>query len=426
MNVRRRLRARRLRSAAGSINSGRHILESRCAERCANDEFLTSFRATLRCPTCYLLTLWCADLWRNCDVRRRSFLKAHFWSLHDQVVHLTFPYFSVIKLHEVRLQTVFLDHHTKQPSLWVNAARHNSLTGTEFSPLPRLWHRLFFPVPSTPGWDATVSGRYGIHAATSGLPGMFRSRNVGLFDALAENLRVARELEILCQRTPANCAWMFAPYAPPCRCLPGDTVQHECESRRWLEETRQIQRLWTDVHYWVIHMNSIPWFSGPHPRCKRSNWWLRNIRLTRCASPYSWLNATVGVQPPDMASCHLFHPHHTRMGHVQFRQHRFPQFIWDDDPHSPQDAVLPSCQLSGFACQWTESFVINFASWPSVRVRVASQGRGRVRVRVRVVVFSKVKVRLGIMVWEEEWLQPTWISGFEVPSHVQGRYNTGD
>ena len=36
-----------VRSAAGSINSGRHILESRCAERCANDEFLTSFRATL-------------------------------------------------------------------------------------------------------------------------------------------------------------------------------------------------------------------------------------------------------------------------------------------------------------------------------------------------------------------------------------------
>ena len=41
-------RARRLRSAAGSINSGRHILESRCAERCANDAFSTSFRATLR------------------------------------------------------------------------------------------------------------------------------------------------------------------------------------------------------------------------------------------------------------------------------------------------------------------------------------------------------------------------------------------
>ena len=40
-------RARRLRSAAGSINSGRHILESRCAERCAKDAFLTSFRATL-------------------------------------------------------------------------------------------------------------------------------------------------------------------------------------------------------------------------------------------------------------------------------------------------------------------------------------------------------------------------------------------
>ena len=40
-------RARRLRSAAGSINSGRHILESRCAERCAKDAFSTSFRATL-------------------------------------------------------------------------------------------------------------------------------------------------------------------------------------------------------------------------------------------------------------------------------------------------------------------------------------------------------------------------------------------
>ena len=47
MNVGRRPRARRLRSAAGSINSGRHILESRCAERCANDVFSTSFRATL-------------------------------------------------------------------------------------------------------------------------------------------------------------------------------------------------------------------------------------------------------------------------------------------------------------------------------------------------------------------------------------------
>ena len=48
LDVRRRLRARRLRYAAGSINSGRHILESRCAERCANDAFFTSFRATLR------------------------------------------------------------------------------------------------------------------------------------------------------------------------------------------------------------------------------------------------------------------------------------------------------------------------------------------------------------------------------------------
>ena len=47
MNVGRCPHASRLRSAAGSINSGRHILESRCAERCANDAFLTSFRATL-------------------------------------------------------------------------------------------------------------------------------------------------------------------------------------------------------------------------------------------------------------------------------------------------------------------------------------------------------------------------------------------
>ena len=30
------------------VYSGRHILESRCAERCANDAFLTSFRATLK------------------------------------------------------------------------------------------------------------------------------------------------------------------------------------------------------------------------------------------------------------------------------------------------------------------------------------------------------------------------------------------
>ena len=29
-------------------NTGRHILESRCAERCANDVFSTSFRVTLR------------------------------------------------------------------------------------------------------------------------------------------------------------------------------------------------------------------------------------------------------------------------------------------------------------------------------------------------------------------------------------------
>ena len=48
LNVGHRPRARRLRSVAGSINSGRHILESRCAERCANDAFSTSFRATLK------------------------------------------------------------------------------------------------------------------------------------------------------------------------------------------------------------------------------------------------------------------------------------------------------------------------------------------------------------------------------------------
>ena len=64
MNVRRRLRARRLRSAAGSINSGRHILESRRAERCANDAFLTSFRATLSRPA----ALWnCRVLWPRCS-----------------------------------------------------------------------------------------------------------------------------------------------------------------------------------------------------------------------------------------------------------------------------------------------------------------------------------------------------------------------
>ena len=40
-------RSRRLRSSAESINSGRRILESRCADCCANDAFLTSFRATL-------------------------------------------------------------------------------------------------------------------------------------------------------------------------------------------------------------------------------------------------------------------------------------------------------------------------------------------------------------------------------------------
>ena len=46
------IRACRLRSAAGSINSGRHILESRCAERCANDAFLTSFRGNVPCVFC--------------------------------------------------------------------------------------------------------------------------------------------------------------------------------------------------------------------------------------------------------------------------------------------------------------------------------------------------------------------------------------
>ena len=43
---------RRLRSATGSINSGRHILAfTMCRERCANDAFLTSFRATLNMDT---------------------------------------------------------------------------------------------------------------------------------------------------------------------------------------------------------------------------------------------------------------------------------------------------------------------------------------------------------------------------------------
>ena len=48
ISVGERLCARRLRSAAGLIISGRHILESRCADRCANDVFLTPFRATLK------------------------------------------------------------------------------------------------------------------------------------------------------------------------------------------------------------------------------------------------------------------------------------------------------------------------------------------------------------------------------------------
>ena len=39
--------ARRLCSATKSTNSDRHILESGFTERCANDSFLTSFRATL-------------------------------------------------------------------------------------------------------------------------------------------------------------------------------------------------------------------------------------------------------------------------------------------------------------------------------------------------------------------------------------------
>ena len=44
---RERLRARRLRYAAELINSDRHILESRCADHCANEAFLTSFRVTV-------------------------------------------------------------------------------------------------------------------------------------------------------------------------------------------------------------------------------------------------------------------------------------------------------------------------------------------------------------------------------------------
>ena len=39
------------RNFVNTSHSGRHILESRCADRCANDAFLTSFRATLTCKT---------------------------------------------------------------------------------------------------------------------------------------------------------------------------------------------------------------------------------------------------------------------------------------------------------------------------------------------------------------------------------------
>ena len=48
-------------------NSGRHILESRCAERCANDAFSTSFRATLSdlMYKALVLVVYC---------------KNHFWS----------------------------------------------------------------------------------------------------------------------------------------------------------------------------------------------------------------------------------------------------------------------------------------------------------------------------------------------------------
>ena len=61
LNAGRNLRARRLRSVAGSINSGRHILESRCAERCANDAFSTSFRATL-------INAWVEGVWYQLGV----------------------------------------------------------------------------------------------------------------------------------------------------------------------------------------------------------------------------------------------------------------------------------------------------------------------------------------------------------------------
>ena len=51
-----RLRARRLRSAAESINSSCHILELQCADRCANDAFLTSFSSYLK-----RMLWWSAD-----------------------------------------------------------------------------------------------------------------------------------------------------------------------------------------------------------------------------------------------------------------------------------------------------------------------------------------------------------------------------
>ena len=68
-------------------HSGRHILESRCAERCANDAFSTSFRAgylwqhyyTSRCG----VEEDASTRWRNTSTFRRSFspqLRRKFYS----------------------------------------------------------------------------------------------------------------------------------------------------------------------------------------------------------------------------------------------------------------------------------------------------------------------------------------------------------
>ena len=66
-------RARHLRSAAGSIKSGRHILESRCAERCANNAFSTSFQATLS--------------WQNTNLEEDRTYGDFEWPTYTLVVH---------------------------------------------------------------------------------------------------------------------------------------------------------------------------------------------------------------------------------------------------------------------------------------------------------------------------------------------------